>query len=161
MSEFISKYISTCAEKGINSPADIARSAEDRIKDIDKLLMQADIARAERGNLQEVIRSFGFDPPKQVKKRKTIINDEFSKDDLDPRSYEIARGICEYIAKNNEPSKLSLIMSSIGNVRADYEVYEVIKWLTITGIISRQEDRSLIKGLCWEDRPMKKEETSN
>lgn len=153
MSEFISKYISTCAVNGINSPADIVKSAEDRIKNIDKQLQQADIARSERVSLLEVIRNFGFDAPKQVKKRKTIINDEFTKDDLDQRSLELASKVCSYIEGNNSPSKISSIMSSVGNIRADYEVYEVIKWLTVTGVISRLPDRSIVKGPCWENRP--------
>lgn len=151
MSDFISKYIATCARKGINSPAEIVRAAEERIKDIDKQLIAADVARSEKNNLQEVIKNFGFSPVKQTKRRKTIINDQISKEDLDPKYVDLANKICDYIDLNSE-CKVSTLLSVIGSLRADYEVYEVIKWLTITGIISRKEDRTIVKGPLWEQR---------
>lgn len=152
--EVISQFIVECAVQGINQPEGIRNAALLKIKKIDELLAEADKLRRDRSNLVSVIRSFGFEMPKATKRVVSMLSEETTQDELDPASLTHAINICKYL-ENHESAAPRQLMTEFGiTAEKDYEIYAVIKWLSITGICGRTNTGALIKGDRWNDRPM-------
>lgn len=154
--EVISKFIVDCAAQGITQPEGIKQAALSKIKKIDEILLEADKLRRDRSNMVAVIKSFGFDMPKNPRKVAPILSEETTEDQLDAATLQYAIKICNYLEKHEDCDAITPreLMDEFGiTADRDYEVYTVIKWLSATGICARIKSGALTKGPRWENRP--------
>lgn len=149
--EFVADFVQGAVEKGHKTIEDICSFAKKKIEENQKKIAEADLARVEIANLHAVLKNFGVNVPKPVRKI-SVIKENATLSDLQPKTKELAINVCNYI--ENKPSvRLRELMREVGDIKSDYEVNDVVKWLGMNGIISRTEDRSIVKGPNWDERP--------
>lgn len=156
--EIVSKFIGDCAVKGITQPEKIKQVALDKIKEIDEALLEADKLRRVRSSMVLVIKSFGFDMPKNTRKVAPILSEETTEDQLDAATLQYAIKVCDYLEEHEDRDAITPreLMDEFGvTADKDFEVYTVIKWLSVTGICARDKRGALIKGPRWSNRPIK------
>ncbi len=152
--QFVSRFIAECAASGHCLPDEIKQKALERIQEIDNVLLEADKLRPEKSNMIKVIKSFGYDLPKEGKRVIPIINEESTEDDLDERTLGNIIKVCRYL-ENHSSATIRELMGTCGITHeSDVEIYSVVKWLCSSGIVVRTEpDRDVAKGPNWSARP--------
>lgn len=151
MKDFVEEFISKCIDKGVSSPKDICKLAQDRMDSIDIILRGTDNLRVEKTNLKKVIKTLAPPEPKK-RRRKTEPNSEPLV--MGVSNKELLSDICEFIVKNG-PSTPKQILEALNQLENNVEVYIAIKTLCENGILIKNEDKALIGGNNWINRPVR------
>lgn len=147
-----SKFIEECAKRNVTSPSDICTAAEERVKEIDRIIHEAEKMRPERTIMMNIMKMFGHEPAKSTRKIIPIISEDTTQDELDPKAIELVIKVCKLL--DEKPYGPRDLMMTLGiSPQNDFEIYSVVKWLCANGIASRQKDASLSKGPNWDSRP--------
>ena len=153
LEDFVESYITSCVEEGAATPKQICDRALAAIAEIDKELATANGLRAKKKQLNAVLRNFEHE---SVRRHKRSSNAVLASDDLEfeqnPLYVEYATKIYDLMEKQNGSITPREIMDSIGGLEQNQLVYMVIKSLCDKGVLTRNEDRSLVKGENWENR---------
>ena len=149
---YIADFFKKCVSEGRNTPEEICGYANQLIQNIDESLQKMNDLRQEKTYLQGIIKQLGFNKTKH--EDKCQLDSTLSKDKLGKYWLDLCVRICDFIEQNPgvRPSK---IMTNIGSYDEQKSIYSVIKWLGYNSIIDRDENRGLIKGSSWDDRPKK------
>jgi hypothetical protein len=156
---FVEEFISQCVDEDIASPKDICAKAVKRVDEITEALKGHNALRVELRNLNKVLRHFNHDSVKRKRKKRTpAINPNLATSDMEPSFIEQLAQICSFVDSSDDPVTPRNIMDGVGDIEEHTEVYVAIKWLCENGILKRNEDRSLIKGEKWDERPTEETE---
>jgi len=156
--DFVSDYISNCVETGICSPASIVEKAQQRVDEIDELLMAQNFLRQEKINLEKVIRTFS---KKTNRAAKPAINTDAEESELTEEYRDLILSVCSIVEPSQGIMPREIINKMMNhNSIKEYShderqkvIYLTIKWLIDRDIIGKNSDRSLRKGDCWENKP--------
>jgi len=153
--DFIENFITDCISKGIKSTKAICESAKSEMDKIDEQLRQSNLLRIRYKNLKSVLREFNHESLKRSKNENYHIIYETT--DINESPYfNILIEICNFIEKSENVVTAREIMDIIGNRENSQIIYSCIKTLAENGIISRNENRHIIKGPKWSDKPILK-----
>lgn len=152
--KFVSDYIQKCLSEGINSFPKIRNKAQEEIKTLDAQISKIEELKTHQLNLRAVIKNLGGS---KIKEREDPVMDfTIPEEKLDNKFKDLCIKICHEI-ENSHPRGVapSKIIHEIASLEEHKNGYSAIKWLGSRKIIDRDpEDRSVIIGPNWEDRPM-------
>lgn len=154
--DFVEEYISICIDNGISNSKLICNEAIKEMEEIDIKIREANSLRIRYKNLKQVLKNFNHP---SVRKNRTndfaaVLNE--TGDIKDSAYYNYMIKICEFIDDDSMSYTSRDIINSISGIENSTEIYICIKDLSDKGIIARDEseDRYIIKGPKWDDRPM-------
>lgn len=151
--DFVENYITKCIDNGISKPKAICEVALKEIEEIDKKLRESNLLRIRYKNLKLVLKNFNHE---SLKRTKDHIPSYIEIDDIhNSPYYSVLIEICEFIEKSKSTLTSREIMDSIGNRENSHEIFGCIKTLADNGIISKNQERHILKGPKWEERPLK------
>ena len=152
--EFVENFIDNCIDNGTTKPKDICEKALARIDIIDQELQEYRDLRIEKQRLIKVLKAFNHEGAKNRgrRPRAPMINPDVEIND-DPSYKDVLAKICD-IVEHNSPIEMRELTEKTGYDLQDVTpLYTAVKWLFNRGILSRQENRALVKGTQWENRP--------
>jgi hypothetical protein len=154
--DFLNEYINTCISEGTSSPKDICQKALNEIQELNKQIAEANALRIKVKNLHFVLRNFNHESTRKQRRNNivTAMNNTLNNNIEDISYKALIINICEYFENIEESVTPRVIMDTLCGVEQNAAVYMAIKWLCDRGILTRNEDRTLNKGLNWEMRPM-------
>lgn len=150
--EFIELFIEKCIDNDVSSHKGICDEALKRINEIRLIIDKENKLRLELKNLERVLRYLGYQEAKSKRKKK-VINNGGSLFSNDPSYINLIGSICNFIETSDEKVTPRTIMNNVGDLEDNTNVYMAIKWLCDNGILTRTDDRLLVPGEKWEDRP--------
>jgi len=151
--DFVNEYISECIDRGIKTTKDICNEARKEMDSIDKKLIEANKLRIRFKNLKQVLKNFNHE---SVRKNRTndhtvILNQ--GGDITKSFFYEVMIKICDYIDSSESPFTTREIANHVSGIENASDTFLCIKELADNGIILRNEERQIIKGPKWNERP--------
>lgn len=154
--DFVEEYISECIDRGISNSKLICKEAIKEMEEIDIKIREANTLRIRYKNLKQVLKNFNHE---SVRKNKTndftaMLNETGNIKDSAYFDYMIK--ICDFIDNDSKFYTSRDIINSISGIENSTEIYICIKDLSDKGIIARDEseDRFIIKGPKWAERPL-------
>lgn len=152
--DFNTEFMKIAHGQGCSTIDEMCKLAQNKIEEKQKKLQEADLARVEISNLTKFLKNFGMTIKKSNQNFKEI-KENAKFEDLPEETADLTIKVCQYV-ESNETVRLRDLMRKVGGFKSDYAVSDVVKWLGLNKIISRTEDRSIVKGSRWEDRPKSK-----
>jgi hypothetical protein len=155
--DYVEFFMESCIDKGIQSPKDICDKALSRMNEIRTELEKENKLRIELRNLSKVLRHFGVQDTKRKRRKRSVISTASIIADMDPSYIDLIVDICDFIDKSPQDTMTPRkIMNNVGSLEDNSDVYLAIKWLCDNGVLTRAEDRSLLPGEKWAERPTEK-----
>lgn len=152
--DFVENFITECITKGIKAKKAICEAAKAEMDEINVKLREFNNLRIRYKNLKSVLREFNHESLKRTKNDENTVFYE-TVDINDSPYYDSLIEICEFINNSNSIVTSREIMDAVGSRENSQIIYSCIKILAENGIISRNEDRHIIKGPNWDNRPIK------
>lgn len=148
-SNFMVNFIQHCITQGQNTPERMCKIASERIKAIDQELKRAADLRNERTKLQKVITELSKGEETSSDNQ---VDTSIPEEKLGEYQRSLCVKICNFVEQKGSTTP-SEIMESVGSYEEQKQVYLSIKWLSIRDIISRNDDKKLVKGSSWAQKP--------
>jgi hypothetical protein len=145
--EFMAKFIGDCLKEGQITPEEICASAVERVNIVDERMKEIESLRVEKTNLLGIIRQLGGKNKKDVERMDFSIPEE--------KLGDYRRGLCVKICdfvESHPVSTPSQIIDTVASMEEQKNVFASIQWLAMRDIISRDENRRVIKGTSWDRR---------
>lgn len=149
---FVAEYIQECIQQGVQNPPEMRSRAEKEINEIEEELRKISALRERQKNLRAVIKNLGgFNRARPEK----VMDFTTPEKDLSPEFRSLCVKICEEVEKSvPQGVPASRVIHEITTVKEHKSGYSAVKWLGTRGIIKRDENRLIIPGPQWEDRPI-------
>jgi hypothetical protein len=152
--DFVNNFISECIDNNIKSPKAICDLAQKEMAEIDEKLREFNKLRIRYKNLKSVLRQYDHESIARTK-NETFQSFNENEDITEYIHYSVLIDICEFIESSESIITPREIMDAIGDRENSEIVYGCIKTLGDHGIVSRDNDRNIIKGPKWDIRPTK------
>lgn len=155
--EFISNFITECIEKNIFDKDSICEEAIRQSKEIDIELAKLDKLRRRQIQLRSVLKSFDHESVRRIRGSRIVTERPQDKlnDSMD-LFIDMKIKICDFLEKTGPVTSRS-IMDAVGDLQRDEVTYGAIKSLSENGIIDRDNNGRVIKGVNWDKRPSRVE----
>lgn len=152
MSDFVEDFVEMCLDQDITKPIDITNEALRQRDEIDLKLEEFQKLREHRDNLTKVIRSLNPEL-KERKKTVTSIYPDLVNDDITDQMRDIIKLIFKFINETDKNVSSREVIAGVGwDNDEPSPVYLSIRFLLENGILSRNADRTLLKGPEWDNR---------
>lgn len=158
--DFVEQFISECIAKGVTSQKLICEIAQKEMIEIDEKLRESNLLRIRYKNLRDVLKNFNHESLKKIKNNAISSFNEIGNIKESPY-YDSLIKICAFIDFSKDIVTSREIMDKFGNRENSQEIYGLIKTLADHGIISRNENRHIIKGPKWDSRPQEEKLINN
>jgi hypothetical protein len=150
--DFVSSYVSECIKKGSCKPEEICKNALDEIRICQNKIAEIDNLRIRKDNLTQVLRYFNHDSIRSLKGNKVDTSER--PDESSVQFQEFSIKICSYVENSVGPVSVSSIVESVGGYEFHALIYGAIKKLCSDEVLDRNDDRKIIQGVKWQQRPL-------
>lgn len=155
--EFVEQFVDDCLIDGLSKPEDICSKAIAEIAEIDKTLEEYKYIRQKKNNLLQVLKTFNHDngKTKSRKVRAPVINPDVQNVDENPAYKCLLIEICDIVENINGPVTTREVLDKTNyDTKDPTPLYQAMKWLFNSGILSQNADRTVDKGPNWSNRPV-------
>lgn len=155
--QFVADYIQSCLSKGVNSPTDMRNMAIEELKKVTEELAKKDALKTRQSNLNAVVRNLGGGSHNQEPEPRP--NFSVPEDQITSEFRTLLIEVCKAVQRSDTSAvrsgdlvdELSIKLGILPQNRSSINL--AIKWLGVRRIIDRNDDRMLILGSKWRNRP--------